>query len=379
MDQHDKNIHEQKTLLEAFADHADLGVEGKTELTSWVETMRRRKPAFDREGLRRLVLSGQMPENLIKKLPMAAFNKQLLRNRYLHACIPAGAQWPPCFPLLLAVSLTQRTYVGEEVVYQLHDQPFNVFLVLEGTFACIARPSEMGGINEAPLAMTGSCQTSSSWASPFSPTLRRAMGAVHKDTSPKDLEGSYTIGLVTEFNPASLVFGTKTVQVTHVPVEDDKPPLSPYQLFGPTSYFGDFEVLGQTERRSSVRCETTVPKFQGWMEACGSSPGGAQAEALSEVTSAKDLPPPCRLAHPEALAKRSRRMIRMGLWPVASEVSKNNVESITWDTAFAWPPSSPADYTLDPSTTLSSGSLSEVDDEDFVPACHVKSLSLKNP
>jgi len=399
MSQHDVNIHHKKALVEAFADHADIGHDGKLDLTSWVETMRRRKPAYDREEMRRLVLSGQMPEHLIKQLPTAAFNKQLLRNSYLHACIPAGAQWPPCFPLLLAVSLSQRTYTGEEIVYQVGDQPFNVFLILDGTFACVARPSEMGGVNEAPLVLPFTSAAGQkncahpgllNWTNPLAPLTLKPQTRASESPGSAKLEASWG----TSQTPLDF-FRKRSVQsqASKVLEEDTKPPFSPYQLMGAMSYFGDFEIHSQTERKSSVRCESAsgtalllsrqdlsrlvdeFPSFVvGWRRAAAGREGHRQrlVQKLHRPRTYRHFAAWLIQRH---WRKRRRRLMRLSYW-MSKEKRMVAVPSDTifQDSSFAWPPLMSSDSLQELSTTVSSSSLSDFGD-DMIPFMGIKSRS----
>jgi len=277
-DQAAQHINHQSELISGFAEHCDLDEESKDDLICWVQTLRNHKREYDREGMRALLLGSKLPQTLIKSLPRTVFHGKLIKNRYLSVCLPDQmCIMPPRFPLLLAVSLTLRYFMEQEIVYQLHDQPFNVFLVLDGVFASIAKATPKGGVNESPNLSSATPRSFAkfplaTFASSGKSLARSWTKAeIKDDCNPerkefgKDLPGSIPRGDSNE----ELLEGQQSLPSTETERQITQPgteklprmlseradDLSPYMLYGPRNYFGDFELLVPGPRRSSVRCE----------------------------------------------------------------------------------------------------------------------------
>merc|ERR1712216_474580 len=65
------------------------------------------------------------------------------------------AELPPRASILMSLCLVQRGFLEREVVYQLHDHPFNIFMVgsANGVFAYVAKSTPTGGIDEVPISI----------------------------------------------------------------------------------------------------------------------------------------------------------------------------------------------------------------------------------
>lgn len=141
----------QTNLLEAYSCHTRLDSETKTRLTGWVSSLQKGKSSFEPADARKLFTSGIMPRQLLGELPDRLFDGQLVRNKLLTVCAMTcmGGCIPPRFPLLMSTVLSQRTCKAGEIVFQLHDQGFNLFLVMSGTFAFVCEVTGDGAVDAA--------------------------------------------------------------------------------------------------------------------------------------------------------------------------------------------------------------------------------------
>jgi len=167
-------------------------------------------------------------------LPGALYEGALIQNAFVQVCLSANARHvlPPRFALLLALELTEHRYKGNEIVYHAHDHAFNLFLVTQGTFAHVARPTPAGGEAEIlkppttvratdlprPCLQSGKTTTS---------LLRLAMGSAPVAPSTG--------------RTCCLISTTR---------------LHPFQLFSSHAYCGDVELFSGKTRHSSLRNET---------------------------------------------------------------------------------------------------------------------------
>jgi CRP-like cAMP-binding protein len=139
----------QVSLLEAYSSHAGLDTVTRDRLTGWVNTMPSGRSSFDPEEMRRLLTSGRMPRKLLGEMPDRLFGGQLQRNKLMRACAQSclGGAMPPRFSLLLSTVLNIRSFKAKDVVFELHDHAFNLFLVMSGTFAYVGEATEAGGFD----------------------------------------------------------------------------------------------------------------------------------------------------------------------------------------------------------------------------------------
>ncbi|CAK0795523.1 unnamed protein product [Prorocentrum cordatum] len=139
------------SLLEAYSSHTQLDRDTVSRLTSWVDALPSGRSTFDPEDMRRLLTSGVMPRSLIGDLPDRLFDGQLARNKFMTTCAISctGGIMPPRFPLLMSTVLCQRPYKAGELVYELHDHAFNLFLVMSGTFAYVCEVTGAGAVDAA--------------------------------------------------------------------------------------------------------------------------------------------------------------------------------------------------------------------------------------
>mmetsp|Transcript_85861 Transcript_85861/g.237841 ORF Transcript_85861/g.237841 Transcript_85861/m.237841 type:complete len:722 (+) Transcript_85861:68-2233(+) len=194
-DQTSAFVTKQMDLIEAFGRHTELDDTSQELMKDWVTFNARSwlSHQYNREEMKQLITGKYMPRWLLGQVPQNLFGGRLLRNQYFSMC-GGVAGVPPRLPLLLALAVHRHQFEAGEIVYQRNDMPFNIYLVLDGTFANVARPTPKGGCDEE-------CIT----------------GAIER------------------------------LQSTH---------LYPYQLFSGNSYFGDIEVLESRPRGSTVRCES---------------------------------------------------------------------------------------------------------------------------
>eukprot|EP00929_Paragymnodinium_shiwhaense_P031783 TRINITY_DN17735_c0_g1_i1.p1 TRINITY_DN17735_c0_g1~~TRINITY_DN17735_c0_g1_i1.p1 ORF type:complete len:915 (-),score=186.35 TRINITY_DN17735_c0_g1_i1:119-2863(-) len=290
IDQSALAVSEQRELLAAFAENTDLDEGSRSALSNWIDATRfSSKRDYDREGMRKLLLSGRMPQTLIRHLPKKLFHGKLVKNRFLYVCLSQTLHLPPRFPLLVAISVTPRTFIEEELVYQLYDQPFNVFLVMTGTFACIAQATPQGGLNVVPnlknpiieglegstpglmkKARTKVLVAPTSTISLVRTTSALLTGQEDPTTKDKDKETTASGGLTSDASASLGDFLMKRTSqanlgkplpktgIEEILEEQDTKTarMSPYLLYGPRNYFGDYELLVPGPRKTSLRCES---------------------------------------------------------------------------------------------------------------------------
>mmetsp|Transcript_12262 Transcript_12262/g.28627 ORF Transcript_12262/g.28627 Transcript_12262/m.28627 type:complete len:954 (-) Transcript_12262:98-2959(-) len=213
-------------LISAFIKHTELNDgDTKFELQQWVDAQVHSGDAnFDRDAVKQILLSSSVPPQLMKRLPLSIFGGRLLHQRFLSACLTQAQYLPPRFALLMALSVNRQSYHSGEIVYQMHEHPFNVFLVDEGVFAHVGKVSSYGGHDGAPKVRVAGA---SPWNADQAPPLH---------------------------NLRKLVSRHSYHRVTRMSISSGH--LHPYRLICRSSYFGDIEVLDPGPRRSTVRCES---------------------------------------------------------------------------------------------------------------------------
>jgi len=245
-DQTNLFLKKQCDLVESFCSHTELGGKSRSHLQKWVTANAKHwiSHKYDREEMKQIITSRSMPRALLGELPADLFGGRVADNRLM--CVFDGlCNTPPRLPLLLALSLQKVFFKEGEIIYQVQDFPFSLYLVTAGTFAFIAKPTRNGG------------ETSLAEATPI--RARR-----HHESR------SNRLRTMVKAMPKTLAEAAKSpaAAVTHLPsgkdahkkeeeeVEDPRNELFPYVLFGPDTYFGDVEVLLNRPRKASARCES---------------------------------------------------------------------------------------------------------------------------
>jgi len=291
-DQADIDLEEQLQLVASFATHTEVTEKTAQDLTTWVTSNVRIQQHYDRSKMRDLLCSSVLPRHLMESFATELFDKKLATNRFLLVCKNAEGALPPRFPLLLGLLVDMRFFENGEFVYFTHDQPFNLFIVLEGCFADVARPSPDGGVSDwmpslnvaakqlfgtksagglldssssadiliSPRKLSGLVQKTGSQALVASAgmvkTASTASAGMVKNAS------SRTNMIAKEWSRPLFLHGDSGVQ----PVDSKsshhkaKPVLWPYMFHCFGDYFGDIELLNRTPRRSSIRCMANKSK-----------------------------------------------------------------------------------------------------------------------
>lgn len=219
-DEVQKVIDKQVSLIEAFSAHTQLDGETSKQMKSEITWRARnwaRSYGFDKKEMKDLITGKYMPRWLIAKMPKSIFNGSLIKNDFIR-CVSVV---PPRLPCLLAVHLLSCDFEAGEIVYQMGDFPFNIFLVCGGTFSHVGRPGPQGGTDateaeDVAKAAQGDPQTESSHV------LVQALPSTYDEA---------------------------------VNSSTAKTRLFPYRLFSHGSYFGDHELIWGKPRYSTVRCE----------------------------------------------------------------------------------------------------------------------------
>jgi hypothetical protein len=201
----EKTLATHKEIVERYSEHAEISSRTKRMLDEWISRPVRAEVEFDRDGMRNLVTSSRIPRDIIGELPRDIFRGELSKNDFVTACATAlrsERPIPPRFVVLLSVFLSRLSYLREDIIYYDFDHPFNVFLVLSGTFAYA--------------------------------------------------------NVVTATSPSSLNLdsvGSQSARRTSTGTQDELTTLRPYQFFSRRSYFGDVEVFLKIKgRRSTCVC-----------------------------------------------------------------------------------------------------------------------------
>lgn len=220
----------QLELVEGFARHTELGKSTTKVFQVWASrSTKAARCAYDREAMCTLLTSNLIPRSIMVQLPEAMFGGELTRNKFIIDCFRGNDHLPPRFPAVVALMLSHRYYACGDVVYHSIEQAWNLFLVIEGTFANVGKPGPLGGCSppvqgredDEAAIVTG---PSMSLPGIGSPTLLTKLRTFVKETPQlsKSCQGFY-----------------------------------PYQIFGRNTYFGDTEIFEDAQRHSSVRCESS--------------------------------------------------------------------------------------------------------------------------
>jgi len=142
-----RTIEAQKEIVAGYAEHAEISKYSMKMLKTWVNRPTKGEVDFDRDGMRQLISSSKIPRYIIGELPTDVFKGELMKNEFVASCrsfLREQRPIPPRFTILLSVLLSKASYLKEDILYREHDHPFNIFLVLHGTFAYAAEVTMEG-------------------------------------------------------------------------------------------------------------------------------------------------------------------------------------------------------------------------------------------
>lgn len=190
-------VEQQTKLVLAFAEHAEIGAQVTEDMRSWVGLIARFRAndQYDKEAMKKLITGADMPQAIMAQLPQVLHGGRLINNAIFRT-VRDVANVPPRLPVLMALACQHFIFQVGEIVYEVSDYPFNMFLVLHGTFAYVAHPSGQGGGAEAAARCPG--------------------GVLESEEGPE---------------------------------------LFPFQLFSHGAYFGDVEMFCGQLRMATARCE----------------------------------------------------------------------------------------------------------------------------
>mmetsp|Transcript_114458 Transcript_114458/g.364945 ORF Transcript_114458/g.364945 Transcript_114458/m.364945 type:complete len:817 (-) Transcript_114458:91-2541(-) len=203
-DQIQEYIERKHQMIDAFSEYGTVTKATRSRLKreiAWRVKAQAVHPSFDREEMAELIQGNTIPAGVLADMAGELFDGSLVKNAFIQCC-SSVCYMPPRFPLLLTCFLSRVDFENGEIIYQLHDFPFNLFLVLNGTFAHVARPTEDGGVDEMDA------------------------------DSPLD--------------PDSIEVGQSLGQPSN---------LFPYRFFSDRSYFGELELFQGCPRTATSRCE----------------------------------------------------------------------------------------------------------------------------
>merc|ERR1719215_935779 len=239
-------------LMQAFCEHTELSPDTYCDLKSWIECSARHwvSQQFNREEMEHIITGKYMPRSLLGKLPEGLFDGKLIRNRIFTVCRNISSV-PPRLPTLVALAVHRSSFDCEEIIYQINDYPFNLFLVIAGTFAYVARPTCRGGVPYLQPTETIRRQ-------PRLSTIKASHSLRGNSKSSILSNGlNATMSTAASLSSASVwkhVQGTKAQ--SKETFDENLPSLFPFQLFPPGTYFGDVELLLGHPRAAAVRCES---------------------------------------------------------------------------------------------------------------------------
>jgi hypothetical protein len=212
------------------------------------------------------------------------------QNRFVRVCsmsCPSGAI-PPRFLVLMAMALERQYFLAGEIVYQLYDHPFNIFLVVTGVFASLQSEA---GCDAAPQG--GAVQADGNITFGGVPSLQQGSsgGLLGGAKAPSQ---NWTSTPTTGSHPISGLFSKTSGKEDNNHSINSKD-LYPYRLYCCGNYFGDFEITASLapnhssdsshHRRSTVRCEangsTLVFNKQNFSKICEEFPHFHKAWALA--------------------------------------------------------------------------------------------------
>ncbi|CAE8614188.1 unnamed protein product, partial [Polarella glacialis] len=244
------------TLVNAFVDHAGLSEDTAGKMRSWIRFTLRRQPAngLNRDDMSKMLM--EMPATLLKHLPADFFGGRLIQNRFLTQLdgdsnlgivVAQSSTGRASLTSLIALSGEFLRLKLKELVYQKNDCPFNLFLVLSGTFAHVATPVFGGGYDSQPLGNFVRHHESTS-APAHAAGFRRRRNTLSEMNKAEKSEGG--VGM---FKSEGARSASKDSSA-----QDE---LFPYRLFSAGSYFGEQELLLQggdasVFRKTTARCET---------------------------------------------------------------------------------------------------------------------------
>jgi len=217
VDEQEVNMAAQSQLLEQFADHTELPNDLKDPLLRWVQSCKSSsRHKYDRDRVKALINSSA-PRDLAGKLPKKIFQGQLWPNELIQVTLKHGRHVPHRFPIGVALAANRRNLDCGEVVYYCKDYPFNIFLVISGTFAYLAKATPQGGsCNGVTLEACDQLKSRSS------KNMRSVTEEQREETMGQDW----------------LLLG-----------------FTPYQLMGRGKYFGETEIFSRRLRHSGVVCQ----------------------------------------------------------------------------------------------------------------------------
>lgn len=198
-----------RQLVKAFVRHTYLDDEMADLLQDWVDTTK--YSYTSRKDTPEVVeLLTRIPHDISETLPLKVYGGELSMNLFLTVCLKQEGRLPSRLSLMIAIYAEESYYSAGELIYQIFDHPVNIFLVIGGTFAAIARPTHSGGISESPL---------------------------------DEHHGTRSV--------------SQRVRCNRLPwIEQVATDVSPYSLVSMRGYFGDVELLLCGPRRCTMRCES---------------------------------------------------------------------------------------------------------------------------
>ncbi|CAE7670754.1 Kcnh7 [Symbiodinium sp. CCMP2592] len=229
LDESASRVVQQIQVVQDFSEHCNLSKTLRKQLVKWARESRADKHDWDRAWMRELLTNGVMPNHLVRQLPAAIFAGKLLKNRFVTVCRPHfNDVLPPRFHMILALNLDVQDFEHHQIVYYCYDQAFGLFLVARGIFAAVAKPGAAGGHIEKL-----------DWLRTIEDELKRK----HRE----------------RLKAPTQEFLRQRIEEKNVLWQRQLERLSPYQLFGEGTYFGDTEVLSKFsthQRHATVRCES---------------------------------------------------------------------------------------------------------------------------
>jgi len=263
-DRDDEFKEQQLQLLDSFAIHVDFEPDLFQSIRGDVQHHSRHwkvNQTFDKEEMKSLLLSKNMPRQIISNLPEVLFEGQLCHNLLLTCCSKVYPM-PPRLPCLMAIHLVPAEFAEGEVVFQLHDFALNLNLVVQGVFAYVGIPTPDGGL-DAMLPTTSpidDVEHDDPSGAKTGGISSRSLISRSKSLAVRSVAAGRTSIALMPFVTPMMPQGINTMHMqSRVSTPKSEERLYPYRLFGPKNYFGEQECLSGSLRRGTVRCERCGP------------------------------------------------------------------------------------------------------------------------
>lgn len=210
VDEADLDHDKKRELFSAFCRHAGISKNNEKVMRQQAAFSQDGLFRFDRRLMHQLISTNFFPREVTEDLSSDAFSGELRKNAFFRCLVknPRDISTDPRPTLLVALYISARELLRGQPVYRRSDHPAGVFFIAAGTCAGVEYQGKDWPTDE---------NHSTDEASPHK-------SSVHGNQDPLLAEGEAKMW--------------------------------PYQLFGVRSYFGDYEIIYDRSRMTTMRCES---------------------------------------------------------------------------------------------------------------------------